>query len=393
MKLKSFFWFFLFNIAATQAQTYEISTYQPTTETFTYLLESNSFISKNDTINELVVDLVTPILLDSMIERKKQHHKVGIVGWAIHALAGFNWRAFSMKKEKVVGTIVRESRSGSQEFTEYDINFDLNFHLNKYLFRIFEMYDKQGKIKRQDVRPSHKTDYKSPPFVNRDTNNIDIRQYRLHCELTPDRAFRGSLNYLFYPTLPGGGNLGAHPNLGTRNPAVGFYGTMCLDCNHSCHPELHPYEWMWWLKCTDSDTSYTKEWNIGIFHEGSNRMKKWSVNPMTGQIRIPFAFKMEESATIEIEHGVLNRFMPEELAKMNIPTTNFDASVQKRIVQIKGKDVSKDIQLHFVNPIVTQGLKYWLTDINYDEKNKIVSGYFCYALSAMDLYTCKIRID
>jgi hypothetical protein len=369
------------------AQKFEIKNYQKTPETFQHLLKSNDYISKNDTLNELIVDLVEPQLSDSIIYRKKQHHKLGPVGFLISTFGNFNWRAFSMKKEKFVGTVVRTSRSGEEQFTEYDVNFDLNFHLRKYLFRVFEMYDRQGKIKRQDFTSKSKIDFKTSPFV-RDTNNIDIRSYRLHCELTPQREYRAIMNYLFLPTLPGAGGLKQHANLENDLTTMGFYGVLCLDCNHSCHPEIHPYEWIWWLKANDGDNGTQKEWHIGLFHEGSNRMKKWSKNPKNGTIKIPFAFKSNQAASIEIQHGAVNEFVSD--AKLMAPENVFKSQAKQMNLVLKGRDFSKIIALKFVNPINTQGLSYWFSDLNYDADNGIISGYFNYALSVKDLYTCKI---
>jgi len=371
--------------------TYKIASYGKTQEAFSYLLLANNAISVNDTINEKIIDLVIPSLADSIIERKKQHHKVGGLGWFIHAFGGLNWRAIATKKEKFVGTIVAQSRSGEEQFTEYDVNFDLNFHLPKYLNRVFTAYDLQGKIKRQDITTKHKTDYKAPPFV-RDTNNIDIRNYRLHCELTPMRNFRPQLNYQFYPTLPGGGGLKGHPNFENDNPSVGFYGVFCLDCNHTCHPEIHPYEWMWWLKCNDKDSSTVKEWHVGIFHESSNRQKKWSINPMTGTICLPFAFKVGQPETvIEIEHRVMNQFVEDGLSKAGFAAAAIKPNANQWLTLEGEGGFSTKIELRFVNTINTEGLKYWLSGLNYDAESKVVSGYLYYAVSVMDLYTCKIR--
>jgi len=369
------------------SQQFEIESYQKTPEIFQQLLKSNDYISKNDTLNELLVDLVQPQLSDSLINRKKQHHKLGPVGWLISTFGNFNWRAFSMKKEKFVGTVVRISRSGEEQFTEYDVNFDINFHLHKYLHRVFEMYDRQGKIKRQDFTSKGKIDFKASPFV-RDTNNIDIRSYRLHCELTPQREYRPIMNYFFLPTLPGAGGLKQHVNLENDNPTMGFYGVLCLDCNHSCHPEMHPYEWIWWLKANDGDNGTQKEWHIGLFHEGSNRMKKWSKNPKNGSVKIPFVFEADEPATIEIQHGAVNEFVNE--AKLMAPENVIKSQSKQLNVTLKGRDFSKNIALNFVNPINTKGLNYWFSDLNYDAANGLVSGYFNYALSVKDLYTCKI---
>ena len=373
--------------------TFKISSHNETPEAFKYLLLSNSAISKNDTINEKILDLVNPLLLDSVIEKKKQHHKVFIVGWFIHAFGGYNWRAVSMEKEKFVGTAHRNSRSSEEEYTEYDINFDLSFHLKKYLWRAFDGYDLQKKIHRQDIRPSHKRDYTLSPFV-RDTYNIDILNYRIHCELTPDRKFRKQLHGVFYPTQPGM-TLKDHPNFGTDNPSMGFYGTYCLDCNHSCHPELHPYEWVWWLKATDSDTAIEKTWLLGVFHEGSNRLKNWSVNPMTGSVSIPFAFNYTEDTTltylVKVDHLVYNKFHDTGLEPLNLPALTVSAKETSNPFEFTGSDSSAfKGRIEFSDALPTAGLKYWFDEINLDKQNKIVSGYLHMAVSAEDLYTTKI---
>ena len=365
-----------------------------TNEAFSYLLLSNDRISKNDTINEKILDLVAPMLLDSVVDKRKQHHKVWPLGWLIHTFGNFNWRAISKNKEKFVGTIVRQSRSGEEEFTEYDINFDLNFHLDKYLKKVFKGYDIQGKYRRQDITHKERTDFKAIPFV-RDTNNINIRDYRLHCELTPPRAFRSQLNYLFYPAIPGGGGLAQHPNFGTDFPTVGFYGVFCSDCNHSCHPEIHPYEWMWWLKTNDRDSSFQKIWTIGLFHESSNRMKNWSVNPMSGSIAIPFAFKLDpetpKNNIVEIEHLVFNKFTEKNFSNLKMGEKFFGPDQHQQIsITNDGKELTI-ITVRFSRAINTQFLKFWFSQLNFDENQNVISGYFHFATSVEDLYTTQIR--
>lgn len=391
MKIFCSFSLLFFSILVSAQQQYEVKSYEACPEAFQYLLLSNEEIAKNDTINEQIVDLVEPMLLDSMISRKKQHHKLGPLGWTIHAFGGFNWRAMYMQKEKVVGSVMRISRSGKERFTEYDINFDLQFHLPKYLYRVFKSYDRQAKIKRQDITSKRKRDYKAPPFV-RDTNNIDSRMYRLHCELTPQREFRPALNYLFYPTLPEAGGLGQHPNFEEEEPTVGFYGVICLDCNHSCHPEMHPYEWMWWLKAKKQDSSTVKEWHIGIFHESSNRLKNWSKNPMIGKIKIPFAFKSGKQSKIVIKHGVMGQFLEEDgLDQLEYEENNFQSDKTERYIELKGQELSEKIKLEVINPIRTEGLKYWISGLNYDQEKQIISGFLYYAVAVEDLYTTSIQ--
>ena len=194
------------------AQTvFKISSHSQTPEAFRYLLLSNSEISKNDTVNETILDLAEPMLLDSILHRRKAYHHVFLLGWWIHAFGGYNWRAVNMQKQKFVGTVVHDGRSGGFEYTEWDIKYHLRFHLQKYLYKDFTAYDLQRKYHRQDIRPSHHTNYKVPPYV-RDTNNLDASLYDLGCELTPPPAFIPPLNYLFFPTLPGAGGPKDHPN-------------------------------------------------------------------------------------------------------------------------------------------------------------------------------------
>ena len=40
--------------------------------------------------------------------------------------------------------------------------------------------------------------------------------------------------------------------------------------------------------------------------------------------------------------------------------------------------------------LMTEGLKFWFSDLNLDKQNHIISGNFHLATSVMDLYTAKI---
>jgi hypothetical protein len=378
-----------------QSINYPINSFEKTTATFSYLLWNNDQIAKNDTVHELITDLVEPMLVDSVIERKKQHHKLFPLGWFIHAFGGFNWRANSMVKQKFVGTVKHHGRSGSKEYTEYDINFDIYFNTRKYLDKVLTGYDMQRKHKKQDVRPSHRTDYNGPRFL-RDTANLDKNLFRLHCELTPPEAFRPQLHYLFYATQPDGTSMKTHPNMESNHPTMGFYGVFCSDCNHNCHPELHPYEMTWWLKANEGDETDTRTWLFGLFHEGSNRMKKWSVNPMTGSIKLPFVIDLKEGAALDIfaEHLVFNKFQDKELAKLNLPENSFNP--RKKEVDISFTENGVEItsaKVRFNSAMPTDGLKYWFSDVNFDKQNQVLSGYFHLATSVTDLYTTRITFN
>ena len=376
------------------AQTsFQITSFKATPEDFKYLLLTNKEIAANDTINEKILDLAEPMLLDSVLHRKKQHHHVFLVGWLIHAFGGYNWRAVDMHKQKFVGTVAHEGRSGAFEYTEYDIKYHLRFHLKKYLFKDFSAYDLQRKYHRQDIRPSHHTNYKAPPFV-RDTNNIDGSIYDLGCELTPPAAFIPQLNYIFFPTLPVGGSCKEHPNFECKNPSMGFYGAYCLDCNHNCHPEMHPYEWTWWLNLKNQEST-EKTWLVGLFHEGSNRFPKWSKSPMTGEISIPFAYDINHEKPvhpkIKIEHLVFDKFENKELEKLGLPSITLDAKTSEQSAEFVADDSTSFLcKIKFNEPLLTDGLKYWFSDLNLDKENNMLTGYFHLAISVDQLYTTRI---
>jgi hypothetical protein len=375
---------------------FPVVTHHETPQAFKYLLETNRVIDENDTINEAILDLVNPMVADSVLDRKKEHHQLFLVGWLIHAFGGYNWRAVSMHKEKFVGTVIHDGRNGEVEFTEYDIKYHLNFHLKKYLSRIFDSYDMQKSIHRQDVRGGkHRTNYNVAPFV-RDTGNIDIRQYDIGCELTPLHQQLPQLHYLFFPTLPGM-SLKTHPNFGTNHPSMGVYGANCLDCNHNCHPEMHPYEWIWWLNLQDK-AEQSKTWLVGLFREASNRFPYWSHGPKTGSISIPFAFSVcaekGNAGIINIEHLVFNRFNESGLSKLSIPDSCFGAKSKTQLININGSESEQfSFTVNFNNIMPSDGLKYWFTDINWDERSCILSGYLNMAISVKDLYTARVTFN
>jgi hypothetical protein len=381
--------------------TYPISTYTPTPAAFRHLLLTNQQIEDNDTTNEEILDLVTPMVMDSILRRKKEHHQVFLLGWLIHAFGNYNWRAVDMVKQKIVGTVRGDGRSGEEEYTEYDINFDLYCHLHRYLWQVFKSFDKAGKISRQDIRATFKyhhykgTDFNTTPY-KRDTNKIDMYQYREHCELTPQREFRPMLNYLFYPTLPGI-DMDRHPNFGNRYPSMGFYGATCLDCNHNCHPEMHPYEWIWWMNLHNG-TIKDKTWLVGLLKDGSNRFHHWSHNPKTGKISIPFAYEVKDKdgkdRLITIEHLVFNFFIDSNLNKLNLPPTVFSTdqkSLEVKLTDDKGGVIP--ITVAFKNVMVHSGLRYWFSDVNWDEKDHIISGFINMATSVQDLYTMRVTFS
>ena len=378
---------------ALQAQhSFPITSHYPTGRLYQSLLLPNAELERNDTLNEEILDLVEPTVWDSVIHKKKQHHMLFLLGWSISTFANINWRPVQMNKTKFTGTIRGNGRSGNEHYTEYDLNYDLYFHTRKYLERNFTSFDRQRQIHRQDLLKRRKIDYSKAPFV-RDTANINMYQYRLHCELTPPRAYRPQLHYSFFPVLPGINHAG-HPSFANEYPSMGFYGTWCLDCNHSCHGELHPYEWVWWLNLKDTATT-RKTWMVGLFHEGSKRFPDWSRNPKSGTFSIPFAFRYQSDSahSITIEHLVYNSFIDSNVAKMSVPANAVGPAQSIPLLLTDAGGGSYRLRLNFAHPIVTGGLRYWLSNLNWDETSRILSGDLHFAVSVVDLYTAKVVME
>ena len=381
--------------------TYPITTFHTTPTPFRYLLLTNQQIEDNDTINEEIVDLVTPMVQDSVLGRhRKPHHRLFLVGWLIHTFGGYGWRAVDPVKQKYVGTVIEDGRSGEDQFTEYDINFTIAFHTKYYLWKIFKSYDKQKRIHHQDFNSAFQpkrhppTVFHGEPF-DRDSSHVDGSKYSMHCELTPPKPFRPMLHYLFYPAIPGI-NTDVHPNFRNSHPTMGFYGASCLDCNHSCHPEIHPYEWIWWMNLHNG-TERDKTWLLGMMKESSNRFPTWSTNPKTGKVAIPFAYEVRDTSTVHaiiIEHLVFFRFIDSNLVKLNIPPSAFSTEKRNLTVTLSdGKGDSFPIAINFTNEMVGTGLRYWFTDVNWDRDSHILSGWFNVGTSVRDIYTMKVTMS
>ena len=43
--------------------------------------------------------------------------------------------------------------------------------------------------------------------------------------------------------------------------------------------------------------------------------------------------------------------------------------------------------------MVNAGLRYWFSDVNWDEKDHILSGYINMATSVQDVYTVKVTMS
>jgi len=363
---------------------------------FLNLRITNDSISRNDILNEELVDMVRVKERDEKVPTWFTTHQGGTFGWFIRMI-GFWWQAVDRHRYKFVGTNRNNlSLPGEKdELTEHDVNFNIIPHLPQYMNFVYRGRTEQIKHKRNFKRAkASKRDLSKPPFIPPTLETAEI--YDLHCELTPPKKMRDSVNFMFYPCMPGP-NLDAHTNFCDAKPTVGLYGVFVLDCNHSCHPEIHPYEWLWWLRVTENEKrndNFNKEWMIGFFRESSNRFILWSQRPRVGTISVPFIFKTTETNSyLKLNHLVTGKFRPCGIKKMKgIPRNTSEFNFRDTTVNIPLSDNKTfPLQIRTDRIIKTPALRWWLSDVHTDTENKWVWGYFNMVISVRDGYTARLE--
>lgn len=251
---------------------------------------------------EQVLDLVNAVVLDSVIEDKKQRHK-GFGGWMLQRVLTRYWVSLDSNKRKYVGTCSRQYKIYDGIADEFDMNIFLMPHLPSYI----DMAAKAFEVARKKPRGDKAFRYDSPenyPLPEK-LKYKDFGYFTVECELTPPNQFREILDANFLPMTAGHQALEEHPNFGQQYPSFGMTGTWCLDCNHNCRPEIHPIEWLWWLDMSADRPGgpHAKSWMLSLMNDASNRFNDWSPSPMQGSIALPFALPVQaESMTINLQH-------------------------------------------------------------------------------------------
>jgi hypothetical protein len=303
-------------------------------------------------------------------------------------LLGYRWKAVAQTREKIVGWVNKSylhDINKEAQFTEYDINYDLIPSLLKYIDVAYDTYQMQFGMKK-----SKKKKFEGQaPFIY-PTEETDMTKYRFHCENTPAKNFRSLLNTLFFP-VHRNNDLTKHHNFKEAHPVMGMYGILTLDCNHSCHPEIHPYEWIWWLNLTEEKTS----WNIGFIRDVSNRFKHWSTSPRTGQITLPFSFPLNaENWTLEFDHQLFSNFSEEGFSDLNLDNSYHDFGTLAQTYSfnhpsLNGRTLS--VKSNMIIPY--QSIQYALDNLIIDETSNTLSGQVKLAMSINDVYAAELKME
>lgn len=363
----------------------KINSFEPTDNVLQQLYNYSAIKKKyTELIMHEITDLVTVNQHDNTIERKFERHRV--FGGGIIHLLGYKWRAYDLKRQKFVGWINHQYLHGVESkhhFTEYDINYDLIPLLPKYQAYVYGMYQKQLTYKRN----KKKKDTDNEPYTF-PKNDSDLTKYRLHCENTPPEEFRSLISTLSYP-IHNVTPTHTHYNFKQKNPVVGMYGVMCLDCNHSCHPEMHPYEWFWWLNTTTEKAF----WNVNLVKETSSRFKKWSPSSLTGKISLPFVFNIvADEMVLEINHKLFSNFDEQSFKMLNVENAThfFSELLTEFQIEIPNKQLQTiNVKSNVVVPY--KALSFYISNLNFDEQNNLLSGFFNLLISVDETYSATVK--
>lgn len=333
---------------------------------------------------ELITDMVTVGLTDSILPTKTSTHQTRLFNWMLRTFAGLRWRAIDGKKHAMVGTLKGGMSTPSSDFfTEYDVTFQMFQHTPKYQALVKMAYQAQ----RDKMLKGR--NFLEKKGINPDTlTGAELAKLRIHPEHTPLKKNRDSLNKYFLPCLPGT-NIDNHPAWSITNPTVGCYGAFVLDGNHKGGPEIHPYEWLWWID-TKERTPNKVVWYAGLMREGSNRFLRWSKKPRVGFIKIPFVFDITDTInTIKVEHLVVGDMKPESLKKLGsyVPT---DAGNFNNGGGGMGFSYGNKIKFDFEN-LSTDALRWWVT--TETDNKQFVWGYLNIAVSTDDVYAIKVTME
>ena len=371
-----------------------VSSFEPASENWLLLTKDRQFIADNDSLNEELVDLVKVFSVDSVLPSKSQRHRVGEAGWII-SMFGYKWKALSMTKQKFVGTERDGIRvpSWPPHFTEYDVNFNLIPHTRRYVDKLWPAY--QQKCEKNRFKRIENLD--EAPCVYPETLE-NINRYRLHCEITPPLDYVFMLNSVFYPCYRPNSSK-EHHNIGTDYATFGMYGAFVADYNHTGGPELHPYDWIWWYDLhPDRLNQKSQTWFLGFMKEGSNRFRGWykKKEARVGQVSVPFVFDLKKDTLIvTLEHLLHDAFNTDAIETLQgVPKTaiKIDFLIKHFSLSEDGLD-EKIITVRTSNPMSTEALKMWFSELNLDKNNNLLTGYLNLGVSVENLYNAKLIFE
>lgn len=355
-------------------------------EAFLSLRSANRQLRENALMMEQALDLVQPYTTDTFVWPETQRLRFPGSD-VLESAAGLRWQAITLRREKLIGKVFEEISNYRGFGKEFDVNYMVVPQLPRYAD---QLYDWWGRASEEGRQISKSYEHNAPFEVPEKLKLYDSFFYAIECENTPHRPSRDTLFSLFYPCKRGA-SIATHPNFGYPYPSIGFYGPAVMDCNHTCKPEIHPYEWIWWLKVNPKeDEANRREWMAGFIRDWSGRFRDWSTKPRKGIIRLPFAFALEEKIKIlQLDHLYWDKFVPAALKTIpGVPADALDGS--KTSVSFTAGAYGT-LELHTNQTVPNSGLRYWISDLVADKKAGILGGYLNIAVAVENLYLLRME--
>lgn len=347
---------------------------------FSVLTHSNSQLAAYSTDVEAALDLVQVASLDDRLDDRFIPHQSFFGGRFL------KWKKMYPQKEKFIGTASMETHLYHNPIIrkEYDVCFFLVPHLDLYIDIAKLGIDHMvGEPKPGPYLPCLDC---PEPLIVEDGGGMQRCIY-VECECSPPAEHLDQLFTDFFPCTETGSDED-HTCSKSDSLPVGVYGAYVSDCLHQCKPEVHPYDWIWWLN-TGVPEETQKEWMIGFFGDRSGRFSKWVKPPRQGTIALPFAFPDSADLKIELDTRVLDTFHP--LAASLRPTAESGIDVYSGAGTHRMQVASGNLINLEIKGLEAISSAYWISEIKQEEG--WVTGYFNLAIGVESLYTASVSMD
>jgi hypothetical protein len=352
------------------------------------LAQHDSLLRKDIVGTEEVIDLVLPWVTDSVVEAPRERLK-GFGGWIAQRTWSRYWEYYTSHKQKYVGTSSHEYHVFNGPGDEMDINIFLMPHLKRYVSMVKLGFDASVGRGRNDkgYRFHQPEGYPLPEELKyQDRGYLSVE-----CEVTPPQQFAELLNKDFFPTNEGVYVIDSLSNFGTKYPTVGMTGVWCMDCNHNCRPEIHPFEWLWWLDMSDSrpGSSYAKSWMVALMVDDSHRFKNWSLSPLSGEIAIPFVVPSVSRSILVDLHNVGGNPV-DDIGGIQVSEDMFQSGDTSFVIPISASP-ELNVDMRTTGNWPRAGTRYWISDLRPGPLGW--TGYVHVATTVQNLLALRVTID
>jgi hypothetical protein len=357
------------------------------------LLKPDSLLRGDVIHTEEVIDLVDAWVVDSIVDKNKQRLK-GLGGWIAQRTWARYWQHYTPYKQKYVGSSSRPYKIFDGMADEMDINIFLMPHLPRYVLMVAQGFD----IANDRPRPDEGFRFDNPEgFPVPEQLKYEDRGYlTVECEITPNQEFADALHKLFLPTRSGAYGLDTVSNFGTKHPSVGMTGVWCMDCNHNCRPEIHPFEWLWWMDLSKNrpGSAQAKSWMVSLMVDASNRFRDWSRGPIAGEIAIPFVLRDgAETLKVDLQHiasDPVDLAMEDSLWKpVGIQSEDTTLHLALPLDVPASGPFSAEVRVHGGWP--SQSTFYWIGEVQRIHGG--YSGYFHIASTVTSMLSLRLTFD